>query len=121
MDIRLFQEQNGLRSNDVVAAMRTGYPKYDKHIHSRVMHPETYGVKLVREAEQLIEGIFSLTPQKPRRAENRRNPYRLSFRINKTILDQLQLAQKRCGMETMQDFLTHIVLTWLEGENESST
>ena len=121
MDIRLFQEQNGLRSNDVVAAMRTGYPKYDKYIHSHVLRPEAYGVKLVREAEQLIEGIFATEPQKRRHAEHRRNPYRLSFRTNKTILDQLQQAQKRCGMETMQDFLTHIVLTWLEGEDESST
>ena len=121
MDLGMYQAEKDLKSKDIISAVQEKFPKYDKFIHSKVLRPAEYGIGLIKEAQKLVEDIAQETAQKPRRKENRKNPYRLTFRANKKLLGQLQLAQKRIGIETMQDFLTYVVISWMERENGTDT
>lgn len=114
MDLQAYQTEQGIKSKDIVQAVQAKYPKYDKHIHSKVLRPEEYGIGLITAAQKIVKGLAQETAQKPRRAENRKNPCRCQFRVNKTLFRRLQQAQKRSGYSTMQDFLLNVVKTWLE-------
>ena len=85
MDLNAYQMEHDIRSKDIVAALQEKYPKYDKHIHSKVLRPADYGIGLIKEAQQIVKSIPQETAQKPRRTENRKNPCRCQFRVNKTL------------------------------------
>ena len=120
MDLNAYQKEHDIKSKDIVSALQEKFPKYDKHIHSKVLRPSEYGIGLIREAQQIVKGIPQETAQKPRRAENRKNPCRCQFRVNKTLFKRLQQAQKRSGYSTMQDFLLYIVKTWMESDKNDT-
>jgi len=121
MDVKAYAAERGLMGKDLIAVVRTRYRGYGKSEHSKVAHPDKYGIRLLDSAEKLIIDAFDGTAPAPRRAENRRNPCRVQCRLSKTQYEQLQLALTRSG-ETMQGFVSRIIAEHLgkEGDEDVS-
>ncbi len=115
LDVKAFREERGLMAKQCVEVLREQFPKYDKALHSKVEHPEEYGIRLVNEAERMLEEAFVKTTPAPRRPDRRRLPVRVQCRVSKTQLERLQLALRRDGYDTLQAGLAHIIETYLAG------
>lgn len=50
----------GKQDKDLIAVIRSRYPKYDKALHSKVKRPQIYGICLQDDAEQLICQTFDV-------------------------------------------------------------
>lgn len=72
IDLKSFREERNVAACDIVAVMREQYPGYDKTLQSKVERPDRYGIRLVNDAERLIDEAFAKTAQEARRRDNRR-------------------------------------------------
>ena len=77
-------------------------------------NPEKYGVRLVNDAEQMLEDAFQRTLSAPRRPDRRRLPSRIQCRLSKTVFEQLQQAFRATGFDTMQAGMQHLITSYLE-------
>jgi len=111
-----FRKERGLFVREIVGVMQERYPKYDKHLHSKVERPDEYGVRLLNDAERLIEDAFASTSPKSRKRDCRKLPQRVQCRLAQADYDRLQQALKRHGYETMQAGLRDLIIKFLEGE-----
>lgn len=122
LDVKAFREERSLTAAQMVQVVREQYPKYDKYMHSKVERPEEYGVRLVNDAERLLEEAFSRTAPNARRKDSRRLPQRIQCRLSKKDYARLQQALKRAGYDTIQAGLAFIISHYLEQtENRSNT
>lgn len=112
-NVKEFAETRGLKTKEVVDVIRSEFRGYDKHLHSKVAHPDKYGVRLIETDEQLVLAAFEKTPLTLHRKETRRKPYRVQCRLSKSVLRRLQQAIKSDGYSTMQDGLTHVIMEYL--------
>lgn len=71
LHIKEFREERGIYASQVVDVIRERYPGYDKYLNSKVENPEKYGVRLVNDAEQMLEDAFQRTLSAPRRPDRR--------------------------------------------------
>ena len=78
LHIKEFREEHGIYASQVVEVVRERYPGYDKYLNSKVENPEKYGIRLVSDAEQMLENAFQRTLSAPRRPDRRRLPSRIS-------------------------------------------
>lgn len=117
--VKDFREERGLMVRDIVEVMQEHYPKYDKHLHSKVERPEEYGIRLVNDAERLIEEAYASTSPKSRKRDCRKLPQRVQCRISKADYERLQQALKRKGYETIQAGLRDLIIMFLEGEESN--
>jgi hypothetical protein len=113
LDVKAFRESRGLEAKSIVEVMREKYPRYDKYLHSKVEHPELYAVRLVNEAEDLIEPAFLPTSPASHRPDRRRLPMRIQCRLSKAKYERLQLALNKVGYKTVQIGLNDIIDQWL--------
>jgi len=120
LEVKNFRELRGLMVGDIVAVMKEQYPKYDKHLHSKVERPEEYGVRLVNDAERLLEEAFAETAPKPRRPDRRRLPNKVQCRLSKAEFDRLQHALKADGFDTIQAGMTHVIRFYLGGKADGT-
>lgn len=114
LHVKEFRAERGLMAKQMVEVLREQYPKYDKALHSKVERPEEYGIRLVNEAERLLEDAFQKTTPASRKPDRRRLPVRIQCRLSKTNYTQLQLALKRAGFDTVQAGLTYIINLYLD-------
>jgi hypothetical protein len=112
------ETMNGLQGQDVVPVVKEEFPKYDHSLHSKVKRPDLYGIELTKRATETICKHFQFCPVKPRRSDNRKNPYRIQGRLGKSLYDRLQTTIRESGWATMQDFLEFICIYYLEHKNE---
>lgn len=123
MDVKRFRLVNGLKTSDIVAVMRTEYPLYSKMTNCMVEHPEKYGVKLIPEAEALLEQEIT----GGRRGDRHRNRYRLVCRVTKDRYEEVKQAVEADGrFPTVQAFLDWWVYVWVKkqqkgGKTDEST
>lgn len=118
IDVKTFAAERGLMGKDLIAVVRTRYKGYGKSEHSKVAHPNRYGIRLLDSAERLILDAFGSTSA-PLRAENRRNPCRVQCRLSRRDYARLQLALNRSRCETMQEFVSRIITEHLRGEEDN--
>ena len=115
MDVKAFAVERGLMGKDLIAVVHAQYRGYGKSEHSKVGNPEKYGIRLLDGAEKLILDAYGATAPAPRRADKRSKPYRVQCRLSRHEYARLQLALKRSGHETMQEFVSRIIAKYLEG------
>jgi hypothetical protein len=114
MDINEFANKNNLHDKDIVALVQSEFPKYDKHLHSKVKRPDEYGVRLVEGAEALIIGHAPVTSCKAHSAQARPYRYYIRYRVSKRKRERLQLCLIANGYDTMQDFLNDLTDYFLD-------
>ena len=114
LKVKEFRQERGLSAGEMVAVVRENYPGYDKYIHSKVENPEKYGIRLVSDAERLLEEAFLKTAPAARKPDRRRLPCRVHCRLSKGRFEQLQQAFNRAGFQTMQCGLDYIIGRYLE-------
>lgn len=117
--VKEFREARGLQGKQIVEVMREKYPKYDKTIHSKVERPEEYGIRLLCEAENLIEEAFAGTAVQAKKRDGRRLPCRVQCRMSKARFERLQQALRAEGFETVQAGVAHIIARYLEEGGKS--
>lgn len=117
LNVKDFRTERGLTSTQVVAVMREQYPGYDKYLNSKVENPERYGVRIVNDAERLLEEAFAKTAPEPRKRDYRRLPQRIQCRLSKTEYARLQRALRRNGFDTLQAGMTYIISRYLAEED----
>lgn len=114
--VKDFREERGLMVRDIVEVMQEHYPKYDKHLHSKVERPEEYGIRLVNDAERLLEDAYASTSPQSRKKDCRKLPKKIQCRVSEADFERLQHALKRNGYETIQAGLRDLIIRFLEGE-----
>lgn len=118
LHIKEFREEHGIYASQVVEVVRERYPGYDKYLNSKVENPEKYGIRLVSDAEQMLENAFQRKLPAPRRPDRRRLPSRIQCRLSKTVFNQLQQAFRAAGFDTMQAGMQHLIILYLGKEVE---
>ena len=113
MDVKAFAEEHKIMDKDIISTIQSEFKKYDKHLHSKVKRPEEYGIRLVEDAELLIESAYATEPKTPRRADTHKLKCRVSCRLTKRKLKRLQQAFKGDGYDTIQDGLDFIIDKYL--------
>lgn len=116
LQVNEFAAERGLMDAQIVEVVRERYPGYDKYLHSKVKSPDRYGVRLVAEAERLLDEAFLPTAPNGRKRDNRRLPVRIQCRLSKQDLGRLQQALMRSGFKTVQDGLAYIINQYLDKE-----
>lgn len=117
LDVKAFRESRGATAKQCADVVREQYPGYDKHLHSKVEHPEKYGIRLVLGAEQALEDAFAATFPEPRKRDNRRLKARISCRMTETKFERLQRAFRQDGYATMQEGVSHLIDRFLEDKS----
>lgn len=105
---------------EVVPVIQTKFPKYDAQLHSKVERPDNYGIELCKEAEAAVRAHFGFkeeAPQKPRKADRRTLPSKISCRLEKDEYDRLQIAIREDDFNTVQDWLRSMVIRYLLEHN----
>ena len=115
LNLTNFREERGITSAQVVSVMREQYSGYDKYLNSKVERPEKYGVRLVNDAERLLEEAFTKTVEISCKRDRRKLPCRIQCRMTRTKFERLQQALKREGFDTVQAGIAHVIDLWLEG------
>ena len=100
---------------EIVAAVKTVAPRYDKFIDSKVRRPHLYGIRLTAAAENAVKaaGLSESREIAPKR-DGHRLQHRISCRLTKTQYDLLQRAKKWYGHETTQAQLHAMIGLYLE-------
>lgn len=113
--VKDFRTERSLTHMDCVRVPRERYPGYDKHLHSKVEQPDKYGIRLLNEAEGMLEDAFARTAPQPRKRDCRRLPARVQCRMAQGEFARLQQALRRDGFETVQGGLLYIIRAYLDG------
>lgn len=112
-DLRLTKN---IPAGDMVTVVQQLYPKYDKTMQSKCENGVAYGIDLRADA---LEALYSrFAPELLERRRRRKNSgHRLTCRISARLTDgEYGLLQQRIradGYNTMQDWLTDTVRTYL--------
>lgn len=117
LHVKEFREERGLIQKEVIAVIQERYPGYDKPLNSKVENPEKYGVRLVNDAEQMLEDAFLKTSPIARKPDKCRLPQRVQCRLSKPVYERLQQALKRDGYDTVQAGITAIIDRYLDERN----
>lgn len=118
LKVKEFREERGLLAKQVVDVVSEQYLGYDKYLNSKVENPEKYGVRLVNDAETMLEQAFLKTVPVARKPDKRRLPQRIQCRLSKTQYERLQHALKRDGYDTVQAGITAMINRYLENKEE---
>lgn len=123
MNLLEYNRVTGTSNSDEKAVLKARFPKYDRATHSMVSHPESYGVELTDEAQQLLISVFGPGPglgENPRKRkstrshENRRCPNRFYFRLDEKTAAGFALLMKNRGYSTVQDFVSSLITSLVE-------
>lgn len=112
MDVLEFRMANRLAAREIVKAIQEEYPKYDKHLNSKVERPEQYGICLLPAACRVLSKAFPEARNGPVR-DYHRLKHRVSCRLEKEEYERLQRALKEAG-QTMQVGLRRIIVEYLD-------
>lgn len=119
LDVKDFRAERSITAMQVVEVMQERFPGYDKHLNSKVENSRKYGVRLVREAEMMLEEAFKATVPEPRKRDRHKLRCKVQCRVSQTKMDALQKALREDGYDTVQAGLLHIIDKYLEGiDNE---
>ena len=119
--VKNFREERGIKGHQLVDIMRERFPKYDKHLHSKVERPQEYGIRLVSQAERLLQEAFAKTDPTAGKPDRRRLPSKVQCRMTKRKYERLQRALKRNGYDTIQAGLAYIIDRFLDQTENGGT
>lgn len=128
MELSDISVPKGTKEKNLVAVIKAIYPKYDKTIHSKCKHGDVYGVMLRPDAMRSVCIKLSITPEatpqseppRPRKADRRTLPCRISCRLSQSEYSELQQNIKADGFDTMQDWLTKCVRQYIKKKSAAA-
>jgi hypothetical protein len=117
MNTKKYRLEKGLEGRDMIAALKPVFPKYGKATQSMVDNPDKYGVRLTREAENVIIKKFGKPSEKAaesRRKPNRTRPYRMTLYLTESEYSEVKQLMAALDCETVQQFLLDAVRDYVE-------
>lgn len=119
-DYKLYREEKNLSNNDLIRAVKVGFPSFTKAQMSFASNPEKHALCLVPEAEALIVSAFGdgaglafsghKAPPKERKPKpNRKKPHRLVVYLDDDLFAAVQTLAAKRGYATMQAFLENVL------------
>lgn len=120
-DYNLYRKDKNLSNNDLIRAIKDGFPSFSKVQMSFANNPQKSALCLVPEAEALLVAAYgsgeglSATSRKsaPPRKPNRKKPHRLVVYVDDALFEKVQSASAQSGYATMQAFLESIIINRL--------
>lgn len=118
-DYNLYRDEKGLTNNDLIRAVKAGFPSFTKAQLSFANNPQKHALCLIPEAEALIVAAFgdgaglSSTSKKaapPKSKPNRKKPHRLVVYLDNALFNDVQTLATKRGFATMQAFLENVLL-----------
>ena len=112
--IRSLRLDCNLASAQIVEAVQTVYPKFDKPLLSKCEHPADYGVTVLPSA---LKAARSLVPDwKPkRRSDQHKHRFTIRCRMDEETHKALTEKVHRDGYATVQDWIMERVRDYLKG------
>ncbi len=104
----MFNNPQKLMDKEKVALLKTKYHGMDKYLYSKVKDEPKYGIALCANAKRLIR-----TPTKAQK-EHRTLSRKVGFRLTDDEFSRLQLAIRKRGYVTTQDFMHEVVTKIIE-------
>lgn len=110
-----FCAERGISLRDAVAVLKEQYPGVDRQLMCKASNPEKYAIRLVNDAERLLEDSFIKTSPEARRPDRRRLPVRVQCRLSTARFEALQRSLRRDGFDTVQGGLAYLIEQYLKG------
>lgn len=113
--------QSATSARDMVAVVRTLYPKYDKTCQSKCENSEMYGVRLMDNAMKALQYAFGTVEKetpKPAKANANRLPCRIYGRLDTVTFDLLRDRLKNDGYSSVQAWLLDMTAQYLKEEHK---
>lgn len=107
LDLKNIRVSKNIPAKDMVAVVKSIYPKYDKTVQSKCENGDVYGICLKDDAAKAICAKFA--PELRRKTDGHRLTCRISCRLENTEYDALLSNIRAEGYSTVQDWLTYIV------------
>ena len=110
-DYKAYREHVGIENNDMTHALHAEFPKYNRFVAVSVNHPDTHGVCLTSEAEQILVKQFGEGPGlvhykfTKKRQDKRLKTHQVTFRMNDELYEKVMFVKKCWGSDTMQSLL----------------
>ena len=102
-----------LSASQIVEAVQTVHPKFDKPLLSKCEHAEDYGVQPL---PSTIKAARSLAPDwKPKHADRHKHRFTLRCRMDADVHGRFMERIKQDGYQTAQAWIMAQVLAYLEG------
>lgn len=120
-DYNAYRDEKGLSNSEMIAAVRTQFPRYSKPQQSFVSNPQKYGVCLLPEAEYALidrygfgaglsvidDGTYEPKHLAPptKKKPNRKKPHRYTVRLSPELNFQVLELMVRLKVPTMQQLI----------------
>lgn len=112
-DYEAYRMHAGISNIDMTALLHEHYPRYNKVVAVGVNHPDTHGVCLLPEAEQILvstygegPGLHSIpytgAPAK-KRQDRRRKKHRFTCRLDDDMMQKAELLREASGAMSWQE------------------
>jgi hypothetical protein len=113
-DYSKFRSSVKASNNDIINIVSKAYPGFSKIQCSMINNPERYGVRLTKEAEQLLIEEFNSgkgLDTKAKRSDpvKRTKTNRMSVRLDKETYDAVASEMRRSGAKSTQEFLERVL------------
>jgi len=113
-DYKAYREHVGIENIDMTHALHAEFPKYNRFVAVSVNHPETHGVCLTKEAEQILIEQFGEGPglthyKQKKRKDKRLKTHQITFRMNDDLYKKIMHVKQCLGINTMQELLKNMV------------
>ena len=107
-DYKAYREYVGIENNDMTHALHAEFPKYNRFVAVSVNHPDTHGVCLTPDAEQVLVKTFGEGPglvhYKPKKRKDKRlKTHSITFRMNDALYEKVMYVKSCYGADTMQE------------------
>ena len=129
-DYNAYRAEKGISNSDMIAAVRTQFPKYSKVQQSFVAAPQKYGLCLLPEAEYTLVDHFGfgvglsivddgsyepkhLAPPEKKKP-NRKKPHRYTVRLSPELNARVCELMARLKTKTMQDLIEDALTYYVE-------
>ncbi|MDD2429692.1 MAG: hypothetical protein PHQ85_08930 [Eubacteriales bacterium] len=119
--LRTFRIMNNIPAADIVSAIRSKFPRYDKTLQSKCERTEVYGVQLAVEGAEILSRTFKPIngPFQAKTPDRHRFTRRISCRLPEDVFCELQLYVQSEGHGTMQDWLSSKIHMYLRNKRRT--
>lgn len=121
-ELRELRVSRNIPAKDMVAAVQTLYPRFDKPMLSKCEHGDECGVSIPDDAMDLLYATFApeIKERKAyaekRKQDRHRLVCRISARLDTTLYTELQRAMEADGYVTAQEWISDMALRYVRGK-----
>lgn len=119
-DYAQFCREAEITRRQMINAIKTKFPMYEKPTQTMVCNSGDYAVQLLPEAENILVSSFGWHPglsiQRPkgkRSHANKNKPRRLTVRLSEETFNQTQMLMERLHFATIQDMAEAAIVEFM--------